>query len=186
MHRRVRLESRRSRPSKDGLLRDYRPDRWMIAAQRGAPQHPRMGNGPNPPPCETGTASRAHTPHTPNPLAPRHNSHTESLNSRPRDECPNSEDSANPLEARVVINHWRTEHNHHRPHRPPDGPTPAAHAEQHNQQHPGPQTGPRHRNPGAAALSDLLRRDFSGGRQPEAVRRLRSSDRSARTILLKP
>ena len=70
------------------------------------------------------------------PGAPWQNGHIESFNGRLRDECLNIEDFANLLETRVVIEDWRQDYNHYRPHRSRDGRTPAAYAANHrtNQQ----------------------------------------------------
>ena len=70
------------------------------------------------------------------PGAPWQNGHIESFNGWLRDECLNIEDFANLLETRVVIEDWRQDYNHYRPHRSRDGRTPAAYAANHrtNQQ----------------------------------------------------
>ncbi len=74
------------------------------------------------------------------PGSPWENPFIESFNGRLRDECLNIEDFANLTEARVVIEDWRNDYNHHRPHRALDGKTPAAYAtqwaRQHNPKHP--------------------------------------------------
>lgn len=47
---------------------------------------------------------------------------------RLRDECLNTDDFANILEAQVILEDWRTEYNHYRPHQSLGGLTPAAYA----------------------------------------------------------
>ena len=104
-----------------------------IAAARGAPQHLRMDNGP-----ELVAAalrdwcglSGTHTAYI-EPGAPWQNGHIESFNGRFRDECLNIEDFANLLKARVVIEDWRHNYNHYRPHRSLHGQTPAAYTANH-------------------------------------------------------
>ena len=109
-----------------------------IAAARGAPGHLRMDNGPEFVAdalrdwCRLSGTATAYI----EPGSPWENGHIESFNGRLRDECLNIEDFANLLEARVVIEDWRHEYNHYRPHRSLGGQTPAAYAEQHNQKHP--------------------------------------------------
>jgi len=60
----------------------------------------------------------------------------ESFNGRLRDECLNIEDFASLLEARVVIEDWRHDYNHYRPHRSLGGQTPAAYAHNHRTRQP--------------------------------------------------
>ena len=50
------------------------------------------------------------------PGSPWENPYIESFNGRLRDECLNTEDFADLLEARVVLEDWRTEYNAYRPH----------------------------------------------------------------------
>ena len=52
------------------------------------------------------------------------------------DECPNIEDFVNLLESRVVLEDWRHDYNHHRPHRSLRGLTPAAYAASHRHENP--------------------------------------------------
>ena len=109
-----------------------------IAAVRGAPGHLRMDNGPEFVAdalrdwCELSGTATAYI----EPGAPWENGHIESFNGRLRDECLNIEDFANLLEARVVIEDWRHDYNHYRPHRSLGGLTPAAYAANHKQTHP--------------------------------------------------
>ena len=104
-----------------------------IAAGRGAPERLRMDNGPE----LTADALRDWCRHSRTrtayiePGAPWENGWIESFNGRLRDECLNIEDFANLLEARVVIEDWRNDYNHHRPHRSLGGQTPAAYAANH-------------------------------------------------------
>ena len=99
----------------------------------GAPTHLRMDNGPE----LTADALRDWCRHTCTdtaciePGAPWENGWIESFNGRLRDECLNIEDFANLLEARVVLEDWRHDYNHHRPHRSLGGQTPAAYAANH-------------------------------------------------------
>ncbi len=109
-----------------------------IAAARGAPGHLRMDNGPEFAADAlrdwyklSGTATAYIEPG-----APWENGHIESFNGRLRDECLNIEDFANLAEARVVIEDWRHDYNHYRPHRSLGGLTPAAYAANHTQTHP--------------------------------------------------
>ena len=51
------------------------------------------------------------------PGAPWENGWIESFNGRLRDECLNIEDFAKLTEARVAIEDWHHDYNHHRPHR---------------------------------------------------------------------
>ena len=97
-----------------------------IAAARGAPGHLRMDNGPEFVAdalrdwCRLSGTATAYI----EPGSPWENGHIESFNGRLRDECLNIEDFANLLEARVVIEDWRHEYNHYRPHRSLGGQTP--------------------------------------------------------------
>ena len=104
-----------------------------IAAARETPAHPRTDNSPEPAAdalrdwCRlSGTAAAYIKPGT-----PRENGCIESLNDRPRDECPNTENLANLPEARAVTKDRRHDYNHYRPHRPLKRQTPAAYAANH-------------------------------------------------------
>ena len=109
-----------------------------IAAITGAPGHLRMDNGPELVAdalrdwCQLSRTATAYI----EPGAPWQNGHIESFNGRLRDECLNIEDFANLLEARVVIEDWRLDYNHYRPHRSLDGQTPAAYAANHRTKQP--------------------------------------------------
>ena len=112
-----------------------------LVASRGA--HLRMDNGPE----LTAAALRdwcriwgTHTAYI-EPGSPWETPFVESFNGRLRDECLNIEDFANITEAQVILEDWRTEYNHYRPHQSLDGLTPAAYAShwqahQHQPQHP--------------------------------------------------
>ena len=84
-----------------------------------------------------------HTAHI-EPGSPWENSYIESFNGRLRDECLNTEDFANLLEAQVVLEDWRTEYNNYRPHQSLAGLTPAAYADHwthHHSHKPSPMNG---------------------------------------------
>ena len=69
------------------------------------------------------------------PGSPWENPYIESFNGRLRDECLNTEDLADLLEARVVLEDWGTEYNTYRPHQSLGGLTPAAYADHWTHQH---------------------------------------------------
>ena len=110
----------------------------QIAARRGAPRRMRMDNGPELTAdalrdwCRQAGTDTAYI----EPGAPWENGWIESFNGRLRDECLNIEDFANLTEARVVIEDWRHDYNHHRPHRSLGGQTPAAYAANHPNRQP--------------------------------------------------
>ena len=84
-----------------------------LIAQRGAPAHLRMDNGPELVSAALRDWCRiwgTHTAHI-EPGSPWENPYIESFNGRLRDECLNTEDFADLLEARVVLEDWRTEYN---------------------------------------------------------------------------
>ena len=58
------------------------------------------------------------------PGSPWENPYIESFNGRLRDECLNTEDFADLLEARVVLEDWRTEYSAYRPHQSLGGTPP--------------------------------------------------------------
>ena len=60
------------------------------------------------------------------PGKPQQNGFVESFNGRLRDECLNEEVFASLAEARAVIERWRLDYNHVRPHSAHGGLTPAA------------------------------------------------------------
>ena len=110
-----------------------------LVASRGAPKHLRMDNGPE----LTAAALRdwcriwgTHTAYI-EPGSPWETPFVESFNGRLRDECLNVEDFANITEAKAVLEDWRVEYNHYRPHQSLGGLTPAAYASHWKQhQHP--------------------------------------------------
>jgi putative transposase len=69
------------------------------------------------------------------PGAPWENPFVESFNGRVRDELLNVEEFAHLLEARVVVEAWRAEHNTYRPHSAPGGLTPDQFAMHWTDQH---------------------------------------------------
>jgi putative transposase len=102
-----------------------------LVAERGAPAHLRMDNGPE----LIGWALRdwcrlAGTATTYiEPGAPWENPFVESFNGRVRDELLNIEDFGSLLEAQVLVEAWRVEYNTYRPHSSLGGLTPAEYAE---------------------------------------------------------
>ena len=99
-----------------------------LVRQRGAPAHLRMDNGPE----LIADALRdwchrqgTHTAYI-EKGAPWENPYVESFNGRLRDECLNIEEFSSLIEARVVLEDWRTEYNTYRPHQSLGGLTPAA------------------------------------------------------------
>ena len=108
-----------------------------LAASRGAPAHLRMDNGPELISAALRDWCRIWGTHTAyiEPGSPWENPYIESFNGRLRDECLNTEDFADLLEAQVVLEDWRTEYNTYRPHQSLAGLTPAAYADHWTQQH---------------------------------------------------
>ena len=99
-----------------------------LVASRGAPAHLRMDNRPE----LTAAALRdwcriwgTHTAYI-EPGSPWETPFVESFNGRLRDECLNIEDFANITEAKAVLEDWRHEYNHYRPHQSLGRQTPAA------------------------------------------------------------
>ena len=98
-----------------------------LVAERGAPEHLRMDNGPELIAwalrdwCRLAGTATAYI----EPGSPWENPFVESFNGRARDELLNTEEFANVLEARVVVESWRTEYNTYRPHSSLGGLTPA-------------------------------------------------------------
>jgi transposase InsO family protein len=62
------------------------------------------------------------------PGSPWENGYIESFNGKLKDECLNGELFLNLTEARYVVDRWRMDYNHHRPHSRLDWMTPAAYA----------------------------------------------------------
>ena len=90
-----------------------------LVAQRGAPAHLRMDNGPKLVSAALRDWCRIWGTHTAyiEPGSPRETPVVESFNGRLRDECLNTEDFANIIDARAILEDWRNEYNTHRPHR---------------------------------------------------------------------
>jgi putative transposase len=98
-----------------------------LVAERGAPEHLRMDNGPELIAWALRDWCRMHHTTTSyiEPGAPWENPFVESFNGRTRDELLNIEEFATVLEAQVVIEAWRIEYNTYRPHSSLGGLTPA-------------------------------------------------------------
>jgi len=98
-----------------------------LVAERGAPAHLRMDNGPELIAwalrdwCRLAGTATAYI----EPGSPWENPFAESFNGRARDELLNIEEFASLLEAQVVVEGWRTEYNVYRPHSSLGGLTPA-------------------------------------------------------------
>lgn len=102
----------------------------LVATRGTAPAHLRMDNGPELISAALRDWCRIWGTHTAyiEPGAPWETPFVESFNGRLRDECLNTEDFANILEARVILEDWRHEYNTYRPHQSLNGLTPAAYA----------------------------------------------------------
>jgi putative transposase len=89
-----------------------------LAAQRGAPEHLRMDNGPELTAhalrdwCRFSNAGSAYI----DPGSPWQNAYVESFHSRVRDELLDVEEFSCLAEAQVLIADWRQDYNWHRPH----------------------------------------------------------------------
>ena len=98
-----------------------------LVAERGAPQHLRMDNGPELIAwalrdwCRLAGTATAYI----EPGSPWENPFVESFNGRVRDELLNVEEFGSLLEAQVVVEAWRVEYNTYRPHSSLGGLTPA-------------------------------------------------------------
>jgi putative transposase len=103
-----------------------------LVAQRGTPEHLRMDNGPELIAWALRDWCRMHHTSTSyiEPGSPWKNPFVESFNGRSRDELLNIEEFPTVLEARVVTETWRIEHNTYRPHSSLGGKTPAEFAAQ--------------------------------------------------------
>jgi putative transposase len=105
-----------------------------LAAQRGAPQHVRMDNGPELISwalrdwCRLAGAGTVYI----EPGSPWQNAYVESFNGRVRDELLNVEEFGSLTEAQVLVEAWRIEYNTYRPHSVLDGLTPDEHHRQWN------------------------------------------------------
>jgi putative transposase len=98
-----------------------------LVAERGAPEHLRMDNGPEMIAWALRDWCRLSGTNTIyiEPGSPWENPYVESFNGRARDEMLNIEDFGNLFEARVVVEAWRIEYNTYRPHSSLGGLTPA-------------------------------------------------------------
>ena len=109
-----------------------------LVAERGAPGHLRMDNGPELIAwalrdwCRLAGTTTTYI----EPGSPWENPFVESFNGRVRDELLNLEEFASLLEAQVVVEAWRIEYNTYRPHSSLGGLTPAEYAEQCKQHQP--------------------------------------------------
>jgi len=101
-----------------------------LVAERGAPGHLRMDNGPELVAwalrdwCRLAGTGTIYI----EPGSPWENAYVESFNGRARDELLNVEEFGSLLEARVVVEAWRIEYNTYRPHGSLGGLTPAEYA----------------------------------------------------------
>jgi putative transposase len=102
-----------------------------LVAERGAPAHLRMDNGPELIAWTLRDWCRLHGTTTSyiEPGSPWENPFVESFNSRVRDELLNIEEFGSITEARVITEGWRVEYNTYRPHSSLGGKTPAEYAE---------------------------------------------------------
>jgi transposase InsO family protein len=101
-----------------------------LVAQRGAPEHLRMDNGPELVAWALRDWCRLSGTKTNyiEPGSPWENPFVESFNSRCRDELLNIEEFTNLLDAKVLVEEWRVEYNTYRPHSSLGGRTPAEYA----------------------------------------------------------
>jgi putative transposase len=101
-----------------------------LVADRGAPGHLRMDNGPELIAwalrdwCRLAGTGTIYI----EPGSPWENPYIESFNGRSRDELLNVEEFGSLLEARVIVEAWRIEYNTYRPHGSLGGLTPAEYA----------------------------------------------------------
>ncbi|MFN2506347.1 MAG: integrase core domain-containing protein [Acidimicrobiales bacterium] len=101
-----------------------------LVAERGAPGHLRMDNGPELVAwalrdwCRLAGAGTIYI----EPGSPWQNAYVESFNGRSRDELLNVEEFGSVLEAQVIVEAWRIEYNTYRPHGSLGGLTPAEYA----------------------------------------------------------
>ena len=106
------------------------PSSRRLVAERGAPGHLRMDNGPELIAwalrdwCRLAGTATTYI----EPGSPWENPFVESFNGRARDELLNVEEFGTLLEAQVVIEAWRIEYNTYRPHSSLGGLTPAEYA----------------------------------------------------------
>jgi len=108
-----------------------------LVDRRGAPEHLRSDNGPELISwmlrdwCRYSGITSSYI----EPGAPWQNPYVESFNGHLRDELLNLETFDSLLEARVLVEDWRREYNHYRPHQSLGYATPAAFARQWHHQH---------------------------------------------------
>jgi len=108
-----------------------------LVAQRGAPGHLRMDNGPELIAwalrdwCRLAGLGTIYI----EPESPWENPYIESFNGRARDELLNITEFGSITEARVAIEDWRNEYNTWRPHSSLGGPTPTEYAAQCTHHH---------------------------------------------------
>ena len=134
-----------------------------LVAQRGAPAHLRMDSGPELVSAALRDWCRIWGTHTDyiEPGSPKETPVVESFNGRLRDECLDTEDFANIIDARSILEDWRNEYNTHRPHRslnqrpPTSTKPPNANGQQHVLARPGVPCG-RVRRLGAAVTGALV------------------------------
>ena len=113
-----------------------------LVAERGAPQHLRMDNGPEMIAwalrdwCRLAGTATAYI----EPGSPWENPFVESFNGRVRDELLNVEEFGSLLEAEVVVESWRTEYNTYRPHSSLGGLTPTEYRAKWDAEQPKPGT----------------------------------------------
>lgn len=102
----------------------------LLAAERGAPGHLRMDNGPELVAWALKEWCRLRGTGTSyiKPGSPWENPWVESFNGRLRDECLNINEFGSLTEARVIIDDWRIEYNTWRPHSSLRNQTPAEYA----------------------------------------------------------
>jgi putative transposase len=98
-----------------------------LVAERGAPRHLRMDNGPEMIAWALRDWCRLSGTNTIyiEPGSPWENPYVESFNGRARDELLNIEEFGSLFEARVIVESWRIEYNSLRPHSALGGLTPA-------------------------------------------------------------
>jgi len=109
----------------------------LLAAERGAPGHLRMDNGPELAAwalkdwCRMNGAGTVYI----EPGSPWENPWVESFNGRLRDECLNINELGSVTEAKVIIEDWRIEYNTWRPHSSLNNQTPAEYAANWTREH---------------------------------------------------
>lgn len=108
-----------------------------LVAQRGAPEHLRMDNGPELIAWALRDWCRLSGTNTIyiEPGSPWENPFVESFNGRTRDELLNIEEFTTLTEAQVVVEAWRIEYNTYRPHSSLGGLTPAEFAARWSSEH---------------------------------------------------